>query len=177
MKEQRNSRLLLGILVIAILTLSFAVQLMSVSTTSIFVEPLIDVEGSPNKVFVLPLTFLNGALPPDKIGIGLLVASIIFVVLTKNKIQKAFNIIKRRSIFGRQYPGPPAFFVSLASLARTSVIVAIAEIVSSLIDISRATYNRYNVVKTTLKTVFIAISGELRTVSDTRNIHTFRAIF
>ena len=161
----------------------FIIATMILSILSVFIalpvmaEPIVDLEtmtgdvmSTSNQIFVLPLTFLNGALPPDNV-MGLLVASIIFVVLITNvnEIEK----VMRRLIFGH-HPGPPAFFVSLTRWARVSVIAAIAELIDNPINFT-SRYNRHRMVITDIRAK-LALSGELRTVSGDRNIHTFNTL-
>lgn len=158
----------------------FIIATMILSILSAFIalpvmaEPIVDLETmtgdlmstSNHQIFVLPLTFLNGVLPPDNV-MGLLVASIIFVVLITNvnEIEK----VMRRLIFGH-YKGPPAFFVSLTRWDRVSVIAAIAELIDNLRNF---TFDTTGTVVVTDFRARLALSGELKADSHEMAISTF----
>ena len=155
----------------------FIIATMILSILSAFIalpvmaEPIVDLEtmtgdvmSTSNQIFVLPLTFLNGVLPPDNV-MGLLVASIIFVVLITNvnEIEK----VMRRLIFGH-HPGPPHFAVWFLSLVRAleGIVVYFTVIVvrynNMKVDTDRIDYKSTNDIPFSLgetTDVYASITG------------------
>ena len=106
---KKNVRGLVSILILAILALSFVLPLVSISASA----ESITSEDSSNKIFVLPLTFINVAPLIDTIRAELLVVAVVIF---------AFVLI---DLYIIGLAGPPVFFVWLTSLARALSVISV----------------------------------------------------
>ena len=124
---------IIATMILSILSAFIAVPVMAESIVDL--ETMTgDVMSTSNQIFVLPLPFLNGALPPDNV-MELLVASIIIIASTRKKdIEKVINAVRYRLI--GHYKGPPRFAVWFLSLARAleGIIVYFADILTRHLD-------------------------------------------